>query len=277
MEKRQEFSIVLEPNRLQKEYFKDLIRYRELFFFLAWRDIKVRYKQAALGVAWAIIRPLITMAIFALIFGYIAKMPSLSVSYPLFVLAGLLPWILFSASMIDSSVCLVNNSQLISKVYFPRVIIVSSYIMVNFVDFLIGTAVLFLFFIISGTALSWKILLFPLLTAHTLLLCLSVGLWISAMTVRYRDLRFIVQMIVQFGMFISPIGYGTFMVPEKWLWLYSLNPLVGIVDGFRWSIFDLTDPFLPYSLSVSIGITLTLFFTGFAFFRKIERSIADEI
>lgn len=277
MEKRAEFNIVIDADRIQKEYFKDLFRYRDLFYLLAWRDILVRYKQTALGVAWAILRPLITMMVFAFVFGKVAKLPSSSINYSLFVLVGLLPWQLFSFSVIDSSFCLVNNAHLVSKIYFPRLIILVSSIMVNLVDFLIGMGMMAIALVVLGEIHSWTALLIPLFILQTLLLCLGVGLWLSALTVRFRDLRFVVQFIVQFGMFISPIGYGSFVIPYPWKWVFFLNPVAGIIDGFRWAIFGIPNPDLGMALLFSVSMIALLLGSGFAYFRTMERTIADVI
>jgi lipopolysaccharide transport system permease protein len=277
LDKSSEFSMILTPKRLRREYFKDLLRYRDLLYFLTWRDILVRYKQAVLGVAWAIFRPLITMIIFSFVFGRVAALPSHDVNYSFFVFVGLLPWLFFSTSVTDSSFCLVNNASLISKVYFPRIIILLSNIMVNLVDFFIGLGMMLMLFLITGTLKTWTICLLPLAIVHVVLLCLGSGLWLSALAVRFRDLRFIIQFMVQFGMFISPIGYGSFMIPNFWKWLFFLNPIAGLIDEFRWIIFGLPDPNLPISLSLSLGVTGILLISGFTYFRKIERSIADII
>lgn len=272
-----EASLVVEANQLPKEYLRDLIRYRELFFFLAWRDILVRYKQAAFGVAWAVIRPLLNMAIFTLIFGKIAHLSSYDIPYPLFVLAGMLPWQLVSGVVFDTCNSLVNNVHLITKVYFPRIILSTSQILVHLVDFTINLALLFIFMLIMGTgsiATMWSL---PLCLMLALMLCVGASLWLSALTVQYRDFRFIVTFIVQFGMFVSPVGYGTYIVPGMWKWLYFLNPMVGVIDAFRWSLFGIEQPDLIWSVIFSFTISMTLLVTGLRYFRKTERSFADRI
>lgn len=269
--------IVIEANQIPKEYLKDLIRYRELFFFLAWRDILVRYKQAAFGVAWAVIRPLLNMAIFTLIFGKIAHLSSYDIPYPLFVLAGMLPWQLVSGAVFDTCNSLVNNVHLITKVYFPRIILSTSQILVHMVDFGINLALLFIFMLFMQTgnlATMWSL---PLCLLLTLLLCVGSSLWLSALTVRYRDFRFIITFVVQFGMFISPVGYGTYIIPGMWKWLYFLNPMVGVIDAFRWSLFGITHSDIFWSILISLAIACVLLVTGLRYFRKTERSFADTI
>ena len=276
-EKKAEFTLVIGPKRLQAEYFRDLFRYRELLYFLTWRDTIVRYKQAVLGVAWAVIRPLLTMAIFAFVFGRVAGLPSGNVNYSLFVLVGLLPWLFFSTSITDSSFCLVNNIHLVSKVYFPRMIILGSNILVNVVDFLIGLAMMLVLLLVSGSLHSWTVLLLPFFIAMTLILSLATGLWLAALNVRYRDLRFIVQFAVQFGMFISPIGYTSAVIPAEWKWLYFLNPIAGIIEGFRWAVLGTPSPDLSYALATSLVVTSLLLVSGFIYFRRVETTIADVI
>ncbi len=277
MSKKAEFHIIIEANRGQKEYLKDLFRYRELLYFFAWRDILVRYKQTFLGIAWAIVRPLLNMAIFALIFGKIANLASDHVKYPLFVLVGMLPWQLFANCIIDASQSLVNHASTISKVYFPRLILPITHLIVNFIDFLISLAMLFIVFLVTGALSHWTILLLPIFIFLALLLCLGVSFWLSALTVRYRDFRFIVPFIVQFGIFISPVGYASFLVPQAWRWLYFLNPMAGIIEGFRWCCFEVYHPDLPLALTLSTGMNALILVTGFRFFRKMERVFADII
>lgn len=268
--------LVIDADHGPKDYFKDLIRYRELFYFFAWRDILVRYKQAFFGASWAVFRPLLNMAIFALIFGRIANLPSDNVSYGLFVLAALLPWQLFAGATIDTCNGLVNNAPLVSKIYFPRIIIPSSQIVVNLLDFSI-VASLLLLWVILCVGFGWPLLILPCWAILTSVLCLGTGFWLAALTVKFRDFRILVPFFVQFMMFVSPVGYGTFVVPEKWQWLYSLNPLVGIIDGFRWSFFGQAHSYFGYSIISSIFISTTILISGFFYFRKMERTIADKI
>lgn len=269
--------LIIDAANVQKQYLKDLLQYRALFYFFAWRDILVRYKQTLLGVAWAILRPLLNMAVFVLVFGKIANLPSDGVHYSLFVLAGMLPWQLFASCLIDSSNSLVNNAPMISKIYFPRMILPTSYIIVCFLDFMISLATLFLLFVLTGNMSHWNIVMLPLFIIQNLILCLGASLWLSALTVRYRDFRFLVPFIVQFGMFVSPVGYGSFLVPETWRWFYFLNPMAGIIEGFRWSCFGVYHTYLPLALTLSLSVNVFLLVTGFRFFRKMERLFADII
>lgn len=275
MEKKE--TLVIEANRTQNEYFKDLIRYRELFYFFAWRDIIVRYKQAFFGVAWALIRPLITMALFTLIFGKLANFPSEGVPYPLFALAGMVPWMLFANTIQEATPCLLNNPSLLSRIYFPRVVIPASLILVQFVDFLITLILLFGMVFWIGNILFWHFFILPFFVLLAMLLCLGCSLLLSALTVQFRDIRYVIPFFVQFGLYLSPVGYGSFMIPEKWQWLYFLNPMAGIIEGFRWSIFGIYQPYLPMALGLSVTITLALLFIGFKVFRTMERRFGDII
>lgn len=274
--KKSKIQIVIDPECEQKEYLKDLFRYRELFYFLAWRDIVVRYKQTFLGIVWAVVRPLLTMAVFALVFGKIAHLATRHVNYPLFVLSGLLPWMLFTGSLIDTSQSLVNNTHMISKVYFPRIILPISDIIVHLVDFFISLSMLLLLLLFTGY-LHWSILGLPFFIALTLLLCIGSGLWLSAASARYRDFRFIVPFLVQFGVFLSPVGYSSFLLSEHSQWIYFLNPMVGIIEGFRWCCFGTYHANLIFAVLFSCVINTAIVMTGFHFFRKMERVCADII
>lgn len=261
----------------QQEYLKDVSRYRELFYFLAWRDIVVRYKQTLLGIVWAIVRPLLTMAVFAFVFGKVAHLNTGQVNYPLFILSGLLPWMLFAGSLIDTSLSLVNNIHMISKVYFPRIILPISDIVVHLVDFLISLIMLLILLFVTGHLNHWSIFAIPLFISLTFLLCMGTGLWLSAASVRYRDFRFIVPFLVQFGVFISPVGYSSFLIPEHSQWIYFLNPMVGIIEGFRWCCFGTYHPHLVIAIGISCLMNFGILMTGFQFFRKTERICADII
>lgn len=275
--KSSKFQIVIDPHSEQKEYLKDVSRYRELFYFLAWRDIVVRYKQTFLGVVWAVVRPLLTMAVFAFVFGQVAHLATEQVNYPLFILSGLLPWMLFAGSLIDTSHSLVNNIHMISKVYFPRIILPISDIAVHLVDFLISLIMLLVLLFFTGYLNHWSILGLPLFISLTFLLCVGSGLWLSAASVRYRDFRFIVPFLVQFGVFISPVGYSSFLLSEQSQWIYFLNPMVGIIEGFRWCCFGIYHANLVIAVALSCLINIGLLVTGFQFFRKTERVCADII
>jgi len=271
------FDLVIEPGRLKKNYWADLKRFRELFLFLAWRDILVRYKQTAIGLAWSIIRPLLTMIVFTVIFGRLAKLPSEGVPYPILVYAAMLPWQFFATAFSDASNSLVNNANMLTKIYFPRIIIPTSTIIVNLVDFLISFVILIGLMIWYQFVPSWRILLLPLFLGLALLTTLGSGLYVSALNVKYRDFKYIVPFIVQFGMYISPVGFSSNVVPDKWRLLYSLNPMVGVIDGFRWSILgNDTSLYLP-GFYLSMGLIIFLLIFGTRYFRKVERSFADVI
>lgn len=270
-------SIIIDPLQGETEYFKDLLRYRELFYFLAWRDVMVRYKQTLLGVFWAIIRPILNMIIFTFVFGKIANLSTFGVNYPLFVLAAMLPWQLFANSLADTSQSLINNAAMISKVYFPRFILVTSHIMVHLLDFFISLLFFFIFFCFTDTPFSRNIFFLPFFLVLTLTLSLGTGLWMAALGVRFRDLRFIVPFLIQFGVFISPVGYSSFLLPPSWEILYFLNPMAGIIEGFRWCFFGLDSPYLFLALSLSVLMNGLILISGFQFFRKMERTFADII
>lgn len=267
----------IKANQVNKGYFQDLYLYRELFFFFTLRDILVRYRQAFFGVAWALIRPLLTMSMFTLIFGLLAKFPSDEVSYPLFVLAGMIPWQLFASATQDTALCLFNNSHLITKAYFPRVILPASQIMIHLVDFAVNIVFLGILFLAMGQPMTYTLLFFPFFLLLLMALCLGVGLFVSSLTIQYRDFKIIVPFFLQFGMFLSPVGYGTFILPPKLQYFYFLNPLVGIIDGIRWSLFGMTHPLLGTSIFVSCVLTFCLLTFGFLYFRKVERTLADRV
>lgn len=269
--------VFIEPKAIQGEYFKDLFRFRELLYFFAHRDIIVRYRQAFFGISWAIVRPVLTMLMFTLIFGRVANLSSGTTPYSLFVLAGMIPWQLFSNTTIDTCHSLLNNAHLITKIYFPRMIIPLSQSIVHLVDFCVNIvfiAVLMIFFQIK---LTLSIICFPLFILLILTLCTGAGFWLSALTVKYRDFKIIVPFIMQFGMFLSPVGYGTFVIPEEIRFFYFLNPLVGIIDGFRWCLFGISHDYMSISIGFSIAISTFLLFSGFIYFRSMERSFADQV
>lgn len=271
--------IIIEPGRTEKNYWKDLWRYRELFYILSWRDIKVRYKQTTLGILWAIIRPLLTMLVFTFVFGKVAKMDTHSiVPYSIIVFAGLLPWQFFSNALTESSNSLIGNTNLITKVYFPRLIIPVSSVITSFIDFLISFVILLALFVVYRYTPPWQILLIPVFWVMVFLASFGPGLWLTAMNVKYRDFRYIIPFIVQFGLFISPVGYSSALIPEKWQWLYSLNPMVGVIDAFRWCIVkDAPNPMLHYPFYISLGVTLFFVWLSIYQFRKMEKNFADLI
>lgn len=266
----------IEAGRAEKNYWRDLWRYRELTGFLAWRDVKVRYKQAVLGIAWAIIQPGVQTLLLTFVFGNLAKMPAGELPYPLIVLCGLLPWQLFTSAFNGAGNSLVGNSHLISKVYFPRLVVPISSLAVSLVDFAIMLVLtLPLIFIFVGLP-GWQVIFLPFFIILALLIALGAGLWITALTVRFRDFKFITPFIVQIGMFITPVGYRTDFLPN-WRDLLALNPLTAVVDGVRWSLLSgQTDLYLP-GLGISVFAAILLLVTGIWYFRRTERQFADII
>ena len=268
---------MIEAGRAGRHYWRDLWRYRELFYFLAWRDILVRYKQTVVGVAWSLLRPLITMVVFTVLFGRLAKLPSESIPYPLLVFAGMLPWQFFANSFAESGNSLVANSNLISKIYFPRLIVPAGAIIVSLIDFLIAGLFLAGLMLWFGFLPDWRILTLPFFIILALAAALGTGFLISALTVEYRDFRFIVPFVVQFGLYVSPVGFSSVIIPEKWRLLYSLNPMVGIIDGFRWALLrGQTQLYLP-GFYCSLGVISILLIGGIWYFRRTERTFADVI
>ena len=224
-------NLVLEPGRAERHYWRDLWRYRELFYFLAWRDLLVRYKQTVIGVAWALLRPFLTMVVFTVVFGKIAGLPSGGVPYPILVFAGMLPWQFFSNALSESSGSLVSNANLISKVYFPRLIVPAGAVIVGFVDFLISFVIMAALMVWYGFLPGMQILTLPLWILLAFLAAIGPGLFITALNVKYRDFRYVIPFVVQFGLYVSPVGFRSDVVPEQWRLLYSLNPMVGVIDG----------------------------------------------
>jgi lipopolysaccharide transport system permease protein len=270
--------IVLEAGRAERNYWRDLWRYRELFQVLAARDIAVRYKQTGIGIVWALVRPLLTMLIFTIIFSRLAGLPSEGdAPYALVVLAGLLPWTFFSTGMADASSSLISNANLISKTYFPRVIIPAATIVVAFVDLLVSFTILLAMMIGYRVLPSWHITLLPVFVLLAFLASLGPSLWITALNVKYRDFRYLVPFILQFGLYVSPVGFSSSVVPQRWRLLYSLNPIVGVIDGFRWCI--LSGKTFIYWPGLALGITVILFllWQGVRQFRKMEKTFADLI
>ncbi len=268
--------LVIEANRTGMLYLRDFWNYRELFFTLAWRDIVVRYKQTIVGILWTILRPLATMIVFTVVFGKIAKLPSdAGVPYVLMVFGGMLPWQFISSTITTGSDALVGNHALISKVYFPRMIIPTARIIMSLVELLINAVLFALLFIWYGYAPSWHIVFLPLFLFLAVLLALGVTYFISSLNVKYRDFQYVVPFIVQFGLYISPIGFSSSVVPEKWRLIYALNPVVGIVDGIRWSLFN--SPLLPETVISAAVISVLFFLFGIWFFRKLESEFADFI
>ncbi|HBE90135.1 MAG TPA: phosphate ABC transporter permease [Candidatus Andersenbacteria bacterium] len=274
----QEPVLIIEPGRTEKNYWADLWRYRELFLILAWRDISVRYKQTIIGILWAIIRPFLTMVVFTAIFGRIAKLPSDgNAPYALMVFAAMLPWSLFSNALSESSNSLISNANLIGKVYFPRLIIPAATLVTAFIDFLISFIILIGMMIYYQFAPGWHMLLLPCFIILALLASLGPGLWITALNVKYRDFRYIIPFVVQFGLYVSPVGFSSKIVPEQWRLLYSLNPVVGVIDGFRWCILGGNSPIYMPGFLLSLAIIALFLYLGVTHFRKMEKFFADLI
>ena len=269
--------LVIEAGRSEKHYWHDLWRYRELFYFLAWRDILVRYKQTAIGISWALIRPFLTMIVFSVIFGSLAKLPSNGVPYPILVFAAMLPWQFFSSALAESSTSLITNSNLISKVYFPRLIVPAGAVIVSLIDFLISGIILVGLMLWYGFVPGWSILTLPLFTLMAFAASFGASLWLAALTVKYRDFRFIVPFIVQFGLYVSPVGFSSSVVPEQWRLLYSLNPMVGVIDGFRWAILGGQAQIYWPGFLLSLVLVAVLLLSGIWYFRRTERTFADII
>jgi lipopolysaccharide transport system permease protein len=269
--------LVIEAGRTERQYWQDLWRYRELFYFLAWRDILVRYKQTIIGMAWALIRPFLTMVVFTIVFGKLAKLPSEGAPYPILVFAAMLPWQFFANALSECSNSLITNANLISKVYFPRLIVPASAVVVSFVDFMISGMILLGLMAWYDFLPSWRVLTLPLFIIIAAAAAMGAGLWLAALNVKYRDFRYIVPFIVQFGLYISPVGFSSTVVPERWRLLYSLNPMVGVIDGFRWAILGGETKLSWPEFSFSVGLVALLFVSGIWYFRKMERTFADVI
>jgi lipopolysaccharide transport system permease protein len=272
----QNWDLVLKPGRAEKNYWKDIWRYRELFYILSWRDIKVRYKQTVLGAAWSIIRPLLTTVIFTVVFSKIAKLNNPgNAPYALMVFAGMLPWQFFSNALSESSNSLIGNSNLITKVYFPRMIIPASSVITSLVDFAISFLILIAMMCWYKYVPSWHIVFLPIFILIAFFCAFGVGLYLTAVNVKYRDFRYIIPFIIQFGLYITPVGFSSSIISEKWKLLYSINPMVGVIDGFRWCI--LGDPMKFSSFLISMAITFLFLVLGVFYFRRMEKTFADNI
>jgi lipopolysaccharide transport system permease protein len=270
--------LIIESGRAERQYWSDLWRYRELFYFLAWRDLLVRYKQTVVGVAWALIRPLLTMVILTVIFGRWAKLPSGGVPYALLVFCGMLPWQFFAAALAESGNSLVGNSSLISKVYFPRLVIPASSAITSLVDFFVSAVFLTLLLVWYKFPPAPGIVLLPVFVLLAFGAALGGGIWVAALMVEYRDFKHIIPFVVQFGLYASPVPYATAsLVPERWRLLYSLNPMVGVIDGFRWAILGREHTLYWPGLALSTVVIALLITTGIWYFRRTERSFADVI
>lgn len=269
--------VVIEAGSTDRHYWRDLWRYRELLYFLAWRDLLVRYKQTVVGVSWSIIRPVLTMVVLTVVFGKLGKMPSGGAPYPLLVLCGMLPWQFFSASLTDSGNSLVSNSSLISKIYFPRIVIVVASVIASFVDFLISGVFLVALLAYYRFLPPATVFLLPYFLILLFAASVGVGLWVAALMVEYRDFRFIVPFVVQFGLYISPVGFQSSIVPARYRFLYALNPMVGIIDGFRYCLLGMRSG--PYQMGIAMATVgvVALLGSGIWYFRKTEQGFADAI
>jgi lipopolysaccharide transport system permease protein len=269
--------LIIQAGRMEAHYWRDLWRYRDLFYFLAWRDILVRYKQTMIGIAWALVRPVLTMLVFTVVFGKLGKFPSDGVPYPIFVYAAMLPWQFFANALTEASNSLIGNANLISKVYFPRLIIPAGAIVTSLVDFAIAGGVLVVLMAWYGFWPGWQVVFLPLFTLLAFCAALGAGLWLTALNVKYRDFRYIVPFIVQFGLYISPVGFGSSIVPERWRLLYSCNPMVGVIDGFRWALLGGKTQMHWLGLALSSSLVLLMLLSGLWYFRKTEKTFADVI
>lgn len=276
-EKKSEFEFTIEAGKTERHYWFDLWRYRELFYILAWRDIAVQYKQTTMGVLWAVIRPLLTMIIFVVVFGKIAKLPSEGVPYPVFVFAAMLPWTFFATAFANACNSLIGNSNLISKVYFPRLIIPASSIIVAAVDFMISFAILIVLMFWYSYYPNWYMLTLPFFLLLGFFAAFGSGLFIASLNVKYRDFKFIIPFVVQLGLYISPVAFSTTLVPQKFQLLYYMNPMVAVIDGFRWAISGGQTAFNLTELMVSVVAVTLLCIFGAVYFRKTEKTFADVI
>lgn len=268
--------LILEAGRSEINYWSDLWAYRELFIILAWRDIAVQYKQTVIGAAWAVVRPLLTMIIFTVIFGTLAKLPSEgNAPYPVMVMAGMLPWFLISTILSQASNSLISNQNLIGKVYFPRLIVPVASSIVSLVDFFITFVLLLILMLVLGALPSWKIILLPFFIVFAILAALGPSLILAALNVRYRDFRFIVPFLVQFGMYVSPVGFSSEVVPDQYRLLYSLNPAVGVIDGFRWCLLGGNSELYLPGLALSGFVVAFFLWLGVRTFRATEKTFAD--
>lgn len=269
-------TIIITPHTTEKNYWRDLWRFRELFYILSWRDIKVRYKQTVIGATWAVIRPLLTTIVFTVVFNKVAKLePPTAVPYALMVFVAMLPWQFFSNALSEASNSLVGNANLISKVYFPRMIVPASAVITSLVDLAISFGILVVLLLSYWYFPGWQILFLPLFILLAFIIAFGSGLFITALNVKYRDFRYIIPFIIQFGLYITPVGFSSSIIPGKWKIWYALNPMVGVIDGFRWCI--LSEPLQVNNLLISIGIAIIVLFIGVRYFRSTEKSFADHI
>lgn len=271
-------TLVLEAGRADRQYWVDLWRYRELFLILAWRDVAVRYKQTVIGIVWAFVRPFMTMVVFTVVFGSLAKLPTEGAApYAVMVFAGLLPWTLASSVLSEASSSVIGNANLISKVYFPRLIVPLSTVMVALIDFLVSLVILAGLMLWYGVMPGWQILLLPVFVLLALLAAIGPAIWAASLIVKYRDFRFIIPFVVQVGLYVSPVGFSSTVVPEQWKMLYSVNPMVGVIDGFRWCILGGDSPIYWPGFLVSLLVIAAMLTLGAHAFRRSERAFADMI
>lgn len=270
--------LILKAGRADRQYWWDLWRYRELFFILAWRDVAIRYKQTVIGLAWAFVRPFMTMVVFTIVFGKLAKLPTEGAApYAVLVFAGLLPWTLASSILSDASSSVTGNAQLVSKVYFPRLIIPLATVLVGLIDF--GVSLIILAGVLAwyGMMPDWQILLLPVFVMLAVLVAIGPALWAAAMIVKYRDFRFVIPFAIQVGLYVSPVGFSAKIIPQEWQLLYSLNPMVGVIDGFRWAILGGESPLYLPGFALSLVVTAVMLWFGIHTFRRTERGFADMI
>lgn len=271
------FDLIIKPNQNNKDYFKEILKFKDLLILLTWRDILVRYKQTVIGILWALIRPLLTMVVFTIVFGNIAKMPTeSSAPYAILVYSALLPWQFFATGFSACANSLVSGGKMLSKIYFPRLVLPISSVLTSFVDFAVSFVILLGLMAFYQFIPSWNIMFLPLFVLLTFFTVISTGVLIAALNVEYRDFRYIIPFIVQFGLYISPVGFSSSIVPEKYQFIYSLNLMVGIIDGFRWCIL-VSDTLNVQSILVSTVITTILLIISLRVFRNLERTFADKI
>jgi len=265
--------IIRPPRKWVPVDFKELWEYRELLYFFTWRDVKLRYKQTGLGIAWAVIQPLLMMVIFSVFFGGLAKIPSDGIPYPLFTLAALLPWTLFAEGMTRSTISMVSNANIMTKVYFPRLIMPVASIMSPLVDFCVAFGILILMMIYYGFVPTFNVIFLPLLIIFAMMTSLAIGLWLSALNVKYRDFQYTVPFLIQIWLFASPVVYPASMVPEQWRFIYALNPMSGVIEGFRWALLGTNPP--STMIFISLGVVIVLLVSGVFYFRRMEQYFAD--
>jgi lipopolysaccharide transport system permease protein len=271
------FDLIIEPRQSVRHFWRDLWKYRELFYFLSWRDVLVQYKQTVVGVLWSVLRPLLTMLVFTFIFGRLARLPAEGIPYPALVFCGMLPWHFFATALSESSNSLVGNANLISKIYFPRLIIPVSTLLVGLVDFLISFVILCGLLGLYGLWPDWHWLALPFFLLFACAAALGAGLWFAAWNVKYRDFRYVIPFVVQFGLYVSPVGFSSTIMPTAWRQIYAINPMVGVIDGFRWALSGGRTAMNLSTILISLAVSSILLSSGLVHFRKMEREFADII